>query len=566
LKVGRKLWVLLGLALLFLGVVGGVGSLNSQQMAQNSQAMYEDRLLPIEWLGQIRINNRVIDSDMLELIMSNDAAEKKQMDADISRLKEENNKLIAQYEATKLDLKEIELLKKYKVELEAYRAARAANIQLGLANRNAEAYKDFTDHVRPMREQISKTLKELGEYNHQVAEKLNTDSNANALDTKRINLIMIVTAIVLLTMIGMYIARLITRPLREVQDLMSKARDGDLTVQGTYVSKDEVGQLTSDFNQMMGGLQSIIRHVSETAAGLSANAEQLSANAAQTAFATEEITVAIQDVSHGAEVQLRGAEETNSTMRDMSFGIQKVAESASVASQSSVEASLESENGSAAVQQAVEQMDSIIATVGTSAKLVQELGESSREVGQVVEAITEIANQVNLLALNAAIEAARAGEHGKGFSVVADEVRKLAEQSREATTSIQQIIQTMQSNTEHAVVAMNAGTVEVEKGMLAVQQAGASFQRILHMSHEVATQIEEVSASAQQMSASTQEISASVESMAEIATQSVHNSQQVVASSQEQLATIEEVSNSTANLSAMANDLQKLIGRFKVEA
>ncbi|PWK16385.1 methyl-accepting chemotaxis protein [Tumebacillus permanentifrigoris] len=565
-KVAIKLWVLLGMALLFLLVVGAVGTLNSNQMADNSQSMYTDRLRPVEWLGQIRINNRIIDSDLLELILSTNPAEKKQLDEHINKLKEENNNLIAQYEATKLDPKEQELLKSYKVQLENYRAARQANIQLSLANKSTEAYKDFLTQVRPLREQLTTTLKSLGEYNAQIAEKLNTDSTANAKDTSMINLIMIVAALVLLTVVGMYITRLITRPIREIQDLMSKAREGDLTVQGTYRSKDEVGQLTTDFNQMMQGFQNIMLHLNNTATSLSASAEELTANASQSAFATEEITVAIQDVSQGAEVQLRGAEETNSTMREMSVGIHKVAESASDASQSSYEASQESEHGRAAVQKAIEQMDSIIETVGTSARLVQELGESSREVGHVVAAISEISNQVNLLALNAAIEAARAGEHGKGFSVVADEVRKLAEQSREAASSIHLIIQNMQTNTEHAVLAMNAGTIEVEKGMEAVQQAGASFARILHMSHEVAAQIEEVSASAQQMSASTEEISSSVESMADIATQSVHNAQQVAAASEEQLASIEEVSSSTAQLSQMANDLQEIIGRFKVQS
>lgn len=104
--------------------------------------------------------------------------------------------------------------------------------------------------------------------------------------------------------------------------------------------------------------------------------------------------------------------------------------------------------------------------------MVKRLGERSKEIGQIVDVITDISNQTNLLALNAAIEAARAGEHGRGFSVVADEVRKLAEQSRQSADQIVQIVRQIHTETTQAIVAMEKGDREVEGGMILMKEAG----------------------------------------------------------------------------------------------
>ncbi|MBL0385318.1 methyl-accepting chemotaxis protein [Tumebacillus sp. ITR2] len=566
LKVASKLWVLIGVGVLFLLATGGVSTYYANQIAADSQSMYQDRLLPVQWIGQVRTNNRTVDTDLVEMVLTTDKAEVQRLNQDIENQKLTNAKLIQEYEATNLDPKEVELLEQYKTQLSTYQKMRQNVIDFSLAGKQSQAYGIFDKEVRPVRETLSATLTKLGDYNAEVASNLYVKSDGDVKKASQISLGLLVAALVLMVVIGMLIARTITKPIQRLQALMAQARGGDLTVAGIVKSKDEIGRLTADFNEMILGFNGVVLTLNETAVSLAASAEQLNATTNQTSHATNEITNAIQDMSQGAEVQMRGAEETNSTMRQMSEGLQRVAESANLATESSSVATRESETGASAVHKAVEQMTSIRETVGMSAELVQALGERSREVGQVVELITEVANQVNLLALNAAIEAARAGEHGKGFSVVADEVRQLAEQSRGAATSIHTIIEEMQRNTDQAVLAMQAGTAEVEKGMEAVQQAGESFTRILSMTQDVASQIEDVSASVEEMSAGSEEIASSVDYMADIANQSAQNSQMVVAASQEQLASVEEVANSTAQLSQMAVELQEMIARFKVQA
>lgn len=143
------------------------------------------------------------------------------------------------------------------------------------------------------------------------------------------------------------------------------------------------------------------------------------------------------------------------------------------------------------------------------------LGNQSKEIGQIVNTISDIAGQTNLLALNAAIEAARAGEQGKGFAVVADEVRKLAEQSQMAAKQIADLIAQIQSQPNSAVQAMNEGSAEVKIGTEVVDTAGHTFTDII--SRDTAAQAETVSAVTEEQSAAMDEITTSSEALANMA-------------------------------------------------
>jgi len=190
------------------------------------------------------------------------------------------------------------------------------------------------------------------------------------------------------------------------------------------------------------------------------------------------------------------------------------------------------------------QMGRISGTVESTSSIIKQLGERSKQIGDIVTAITDISSQTNLLALNAAIEAARAGEHGKGFAVVADEVRKLAEQSQDSAAKIKELIERTQEDTKQSIQSMMNVVHEVQAGTLDVNEAGVAFKKILEAEILVAEQIHEVSAISEQMSANSQEVSASVQEVQAIATQSSEGAQTIVTASREQLASMEEISES----------------------
>lgn len=202
-------------------------------------------------------------------------------------------------------------------------------------------------------------------------------------------------------------------------------------------------------------------------------------------------------------------------------------------------------------------------TVSTSAAIISQLGERSKEIGQIVETISGIAGQTNLLALNAAIEAARAGEQGRGFAVVADEVRKLAEQSQGAAQQIAGLIGEIQSETDKAVVSMENGTSKVKAGTGIVNEAGETFEKIIVMVTDVAQKVEQISTRIRGLARGSQHVVASIHQFEELTTKTVEEVQTVSATTEEQAASMEEIASSSQCLSQMAAELQQAISDLK---
>jgi twitching motility protein PilJ len=145
------------------------------------------------------------------------------------------------------------------------------------------------------------------------------------------------------------------------------------------------------------------------------------------------------------------------------------------------------------VRRTIDGMNTIRETIQDTSKRIKRLGESSQEIGNIVELIEEIAEQTNILALNASIEASRAGESSRGFAVVADEVQKLAERSAQATRKIEVLVSTIQSDTNEAVVSMERSTTDVVGGALLAENAGAALEEIEQVSHQMASLVQNIS-------------------------------------------------------------------------
>lgn len=209
-------------------------------------------------------------------------------------------------------------------------------------------------------------------------------------------------------------------------------------------------------------------------------------------------------------------------------------------------------------------MISIWKTVDNSAQVVAELGERSKEIEQIVEAISGIASQTNLLALNAAIEAARAGEQGRGFAVVAEEVRKLAEQSQEAAKQIAKLISDIQGKTGEAVTAMVNGTQEVRRGTEVVDQAGRAFKDINGHVQEVAGIAQGTADGLIRLTAESQQILEGILDVKRTSQEISGQTQTISAASEEQSASVEEIAHSSQHLANLADQLQIIVAKFNL--
>ncbi|MGD8190695.1 methyl-accepting chemotaxis protein [Brevibacillus ginsengisoli] len=383
-------------------------------------------------------------------------------------------------------------------------------------------------------------------------------------ETKSFLVLLIIFLIVSGVIFYLVVSKMI-KPIVDLANTSQRIAQGDLTVDELKVrTQDEIGLLSASFNQMVSNLRNVIHHVSKSTEQVSASAEELTASAEQTSKASAQIATTIQEVAAGADIQVQSIEASSQAMGNLATGVKQIAATAQGVSQAANQTSEKAELGNDAIQTAVQQMNSINLTVNELAKVIKGLGERSLEIGQITEVITSISAQTNLLALNAAIEAARAGEHGRGFAVVADEVRKLAEQSVGSAQQISQLIAHIQDETSKAVESMGMATREVMEGIGVVNTAGESFEQIQGSVIEVARQIQEVSAASEQMLASTTQVHQAIDSVTEVALQAASGTQNVSAAAQEQFASMEEISTSANSLSKMAEDLQTVIGTFKL--
>ena len=377
-------------------------------------------------------------------------------------------------------------------------------------------------------------------------------------------IIVLVVALVLALLLIYFIIRTITRPIALLMHSADRVSEGDLRNPITIKSQDEIGQLGHSFERMRVSLTQVVSEIENKATSLAASSEELSASTDQNSKATEQITQSIQELSLGSERQSRSIDESTQTAIEMVTTINEISESSNEVASAAINTSSVVNEGNEAIDVAVHQMQLIKQTVSELEDKLKTLGEYSANIDQIVNVITEIADRTNLLALNAAIEAARAGEQGKGFAVVADEVRKLAEQSSQSTDKIREVVTAIQEETDRALQSMDTGRIEVDKGIEMVNSAGESFKNIKQLGDSVTSQVQNVSAAVQEIAASTEQSVRTFEGISEISKQTLTGTQDVSATTEEQLASMEEIALSAENLSKMAEDLQGIIERFKM--
>ncbi|TCL39339.1 methyl-accepting chemotaxis protein [Anaerospora hongkongensis] len=371
-----------------------------------------------------------------------------------------------------------------------------------------------------------------------------------------------------LILVGLIGWRYLLKTLQPIEVLVqeaAKVAQGDLSLTTLKItSKDEVGRLAQSFEQMASNLRGLMRQVTAATEQVAASAEQLHAGAEQSAQAANQVAVSISSTSEGIEKQTIGVANVLALVENITQGSQEGAEAAVQAAKITKEAVASTVAGSNAVDNAIVQMNQIQRTVESSAEAVAELGNRSKEIGVIVDTISGIAAQTNLLALNAAIEAARAGEQGRGFAVVAEEVRKLAEQSQIAAKQISELIRDIQDRTDQAVVAMTAGTAEVQKGNAVVDQAGASFTEIQHQIEEVAAITQKIAQGLTQAVEASKQVLGATQEVDEIGRDIAGQAQNISAATEEQSASMEEIAASSQSLANIAAELQKAVRKFTI--
>jgi methyl-accepting chemotaxis protein len=318
-------------------------------------------------------------------------------------------------------------------------------------------------------------------------------------------------------------------------DEVAGVADGDLTREAE-VTAEMTGAIADSFNYMIGQLRQIIKTVQSTTQEVSGSAS--------------EIRTTAEHLSQGSEDQAHQIVETSKAVQEMSASIAQVSENAALSASVSQQALTNAQQGARAVENTIQGMNRIRDQVQETAKRIKRLGESSQEIGEIVQLIEDIADRTSILALNASIQAAMAGEAGRGFAVVAEEVERLAERSTAATKQISTLIKTTQSETNEAVSAMETTTREVVDGSRLADQAGKALSEIESVSNQLAELIQSISAASKQQSRGSENLARSMMDISEVTQQTAAGTRQAAVSINE--------------LAALADQLRASVSRFKL--
>ncbi|WP_298446794.1 methyl-accepting chemotaxis protein [uncultured Marinobacter sp.] len=351
-------------------------------------------------------------------------------------------------------------------------------------------------------------------------------------------LIVVALIVVLLFVVYLYVGFFMSvrTAINRFSEAARKVAAGDMTTRISLDNRDELGELTGEFNNMTDRIAELIRSVGQT----THEVDQQAARVKDTAAANSE-AVARQMAESG---------QINEAMSQMVEAVSEVTESAHRVADSATAAEQDTETGRGVVSDTVETINRLATEISSAVDVINRVSEDSNNISQVLVEIKAIAEQTNLLALNAAIEAARAGEQGRGFAVVADEVRSLSQRTHKSTEEIEGMISRLQSGVKDAVAAMTNSrdvtqTTVQKSGEVteALSRIAKGISVIVDMSHQIAQAAEE-------QSAVSKDVNSSVAHIGELGESTAANAEETLASSQE--------------MSDLTASLQRLVEAFKV--
>lgn len=377
-------------------------------------------------------------------------------------------------------------------------------------------------------------------------------------------IVLALIAFIIAVFILIKVSKSITSPLRKLVIEARKIEDGDLNNEIEIKSEDEIGVLARSFKSMSNGLKDTIASIKDNSVRVQAMSNDLNINAEHMTSAANEVSGAVQEVAKGTTSQSEDLVSISESMEKLGGEIQNIFDKLSYVEKTSKMTKDKADNGKKEINVLLKSITDVKDSFEEMVKRINNLDRSVSKVGGITEVINDISEQTNLLALNAAIEASRAGEAGRGFSVVAEEVRTLAEQSKQSTSQIQELIQSISNETKDVISTSNKVKGVVKGQSSIVDSTMKSFEEMSEHVDKIGPLVDDAYRSIKVTNESKDAVSEKIESVTAVSEETSASSEEIAASSEEMLSSSENVAEFSGDLKKVVNELEQKISRFKI--
>jgi len=583
-KLSTKLIGSFGLLIVLLLVSGGVSFFTTGDIYEDTEDLAKNWLPSIKTLGLIQNKFQALRRNELVHIITTDDAEMREYEATMEKELADLKAAQAAYEKLISSNEERTEYGVFKTALDAYLAVHPTLIQHSRKNETDVARALILGDSRKHFFAAYASLDKLIEMNNKGADVSVHKAEAEYRSSVQYTIIILSVALLVGITASILVIRGVMRQLGEdpgyLYDIAGKIAAGDLSVAfrpqktegGVYAVlkkmvatlKDKIAEADGKADvaaqkekEALAAMQEAeeAKALAETAKrdGMLQAASRLEGVVATVSSASEELSAQIEQSSRGSENQAQRVGETATAMEEMNATVLEVAKNASQAAETSDAAKRKAQEGSNVVEQAIREIANVHEQSLALKSDMDTLGKQAEGIGQIMNVISDIADQTNLLALNAAIEAARAGEAGRGFAVVADEVRKLAEKTMTATKEVGDAIHGIQQGTKRNIENVERSAKSVEEATTLAKKSGESLTAIVNLVDAASDQVRSIATASEQQSSASEEINRSIE---EISTISAETSQAMGQAAQ----AVSELARQSQELQSLIEDMQSDTG------
>lgn len=361
-------------------------------------------------------------------------------------------------------------------------------------------------------------------------------------------------------------AQTLSESFAQISTASESLKTGALNRQFETDYPGEYGAVLTNLDMGISQLSESVETIQEIATETATSTEEVADSAEEIESASDEVASSVQEISHGTETQSDNLQTVADEMNDMSATVEEIASSAEEVTATAKTAVERSDTGQSYAAEATEEIRSIESQADEAARQVKALDKEMAEIEEIVEMITQIADQTNILALNASIEAARAGKAGEGFAVVANEIKSLAGEVADATTEIDRRITEIQSTTADTVDGMGTMSTRIDQGSETIEDAIEMFDEIANAVEQAESGIEEISYATDDQAASSEEVVTMIDEVASVSEETAAEAGTVSAATEEQTASLSEITDRVQRISQLSDSLEDQVSMFETRS